>query len=98
MGCDFYEFPLRPRRPTGSKSKKFSCEENGPWTPTRVVPDCVSEDTTLSTYDVEATITYRSSSPIPDYCADVYAQTVEQYQVRGWGGVEESRHTALDIK
>ncbi len=61
--------------------KKFSCEENKAWTPTSVVPDCVSEDTTLSTYDVEATISYRSSAPIPDYCPDVYAQTVEQYQV-----------------
>ncbi len=65
----------------GERSKSFSCSESSPWTPARVVPDCVSEDTTLSTYDVEATISYRASgAPVPDYCPDVYAQTVQRFQ------------------
>ena len=39
----------------GDPEKVFTCESKGKWTPTPVVPDCVSEDTTLSTYDVAAT-------------------------------------------
>ena len=45
----------------GEESKSFSCQKglNPEWTPSKVVPDCVSEDTTLSTYDVAAKISYR---------------------------------------
>ncbi len=45
-----------------------------------IITNYLLKDTTLSTYDVEAKISYRANGVIPDYCADVYAQSVEQFQ------------------
>lgn len=64
----------------GAQEKIFTCEDNSPWSPSGVVPDCVSEDTTLSTYDVAATITYRGNGAISDECAQFYIDNVEQYK------------------
>jgi hypothetical protein len=60
----------------------FSCggPDNAPWSPSKVVPDCVSEDTTLSTYDVTATINYRSTgSAVGDECEGEYINAVQQH-------------------
>ncbi len=47
--------------------------------PSRVVPDCVSENTKESTYDVVATMSYKSASAeIPAECIDSYIATVKQ--------------------
>jgi hypothetical protein len=46
----------------GEERKEFTCAEGAPWAPSKVVPDCVTEDTTLATYDVQATITYKAVS------------------------------------
>ncbi len=70
----------------------------GGWSPSGVVPDCVSEDTTLSTYDVAVTITYRGGNGevIPDHCPDVYVLQVEQFQVGFRTTVWETRTTPDD--
>ena len=65
----------------GDKEKTFSCSEAQPkWQPSRVVPDCVSEDTTLSTYAVAATVTYRGNGAIDDSCLASYIEYTKQYE------------------
>ena len=63
----------------GAQEKMFTCADNSPWSPSKVIPDCVSEDTTLSTYDVAATISYRGNGAVPQYCEPVYVQQVGAY-------------------
>lgn len=63
----------------GVAQKTFTCDKNGPWAPTSVVPDCVSEDTTLSTYDVQSTIQYRANGAISIGCDRQYVGYVEQF-------------------
>ena len=60
----------------------FRCggAENAAWAPSKVVPDCVSEDTTLSTYDIVATINYKSNAgAIGAECEGDYLNFVQQY-------------------
>jgi hypothetical protein len=64
----------------GAQEKMFTCQENSAWSPSKSVPDCVSEDTTLSTYDVAATISYRGNGAIPQYCEQVYVDQVQPFQ------------------
>ena len=63
----------------GVAQKTFTCESKGKWAPTSVVPNCVLEDTTLSTYDVAATVTYRGNGAISPGCERQYIGYVEQY-------------------
>jgi hypothetical protein len=77
----------------GDKTKIFSCAQASPWIPSSVVPDCVSEDTTLSTYDVAATISYRANGAISTACQNRYISTVEQYTA-AVGSVLTERCTA----
>ena len=44
-----------------------------------MVPDCVSEDTTLSTYDVEAKINYRAEGAVAPGCEREYVGYVEKF-------------------
>ncbi len=63
----------------GVSQKTFTCEESSAWTPSSVVPDCVSEDTTLSTYDVVSKISYRSEGAVSVFCEREYVGYVEQF-------------------
>ena len=63
----------------GAQEKLFTCSEKSPWSPSKIVPDCVPEDTTLSTYDVAATISYRGNGAVPEGCEGTYAAQVEPY-------------------
>ena len=68
----------------GQEQLTYSCSNTNPatssWSPSRVVPDCVSENTVESTYDVVATINYRAqSAEIPAGCVSEYTGEVEKY-------------------
>ena len=65
----------------GDQQKTFRCggPENTPWAPSKVVPDCVSEDTTLSTYDIVTTINYKANGVIGAECEGEYLNYVQQY-------------------
>ena len=66
----------------GQQQLTYSCQNTEPksdWTPSRVVPDCVTENTRESTYDVVATMTYKTqSAEVPSECYDQYIANVEQ--------------------
>ena len=66
----------------GQQQLTYTCDSRQPsatsWEPSRVVPDCVSENTRESTYDVVATMTYRAqSAEIPESCVQDYISVVE---------------------
>ena len=64
----------------GDKEKTFTCNEQEPkWKPSRVVPDCVSEDTALSTYGVEAKISYRANGAVQESCIQNYIEYTSQF-------------------
>jgi len=66
----------------GQQQLAYSCKNTEPktnWIPSRVVPDCVSENTRESTYDVVATMSYRAqSAEIPTSCIEEYIEVVEK--------------------
>ena len=66
----------------GQEQLTYSCSSGEPrtsWIPSRVVPDCVTENTVESTYDVVSTISYKSqSAEIPPACINQYIEVVEQ--------------------
>ena len=66
----------------GQQQLTYSCSSTEPrtsWNPSRVVPDCVTENTVESTYDVVSTISYKSqSAEIPTECIDQYIEVVEK--------------------
>ncbi|XP_071439306.1 uncharacterized protein uif isoform X2 [Hetaerina americana] len=63
----------------GDAVKSFNCEEKSPWTPTSVVPDCVSEDTQQADYHVVATVTYRANGAVATLCLAQYEDLLAQY-------------------
>ena len=66
----------------GQQALTYTCQNTEPrtsWLPSRVVPDCVSENTRESTYDVVAKLIYKAqSAEIPTTCIDKYVANVEQ--------------------
>ncbi|XP_045468348.1 sushi, von Willebrand factor type A, EGF and pentraxin domain-containing protein 1 isoform X2 [Harmonia axyridis] len=63
----------------GEPIKTFSCSTRKPWTPTSVVPDCVSEDTQQADYHVTGTISYRANGAVATSCLNQYTDVVSQY-------------------
>ncbi|XP_072154980.1 uncharacterized protein uif isoform X2 [Bemisia tabaci] len=63
----------------GEPVKTFSCEHKSPWSPTSVVPDCVSEDTQQADYHVVATVNYRANGAVASLCLPQYADLLSQY-------------------
>jgi len=66
----------------GQPQMTYTCKSNddtnGSWLPSRVIPDCVSENTRESTYDVVATMTYKAqSAEIPQSCVSEYMAVVK---------------------
>ncbi|XP_045124302.1 sushi, von Willebrand factor type A, EGF and pentraxin domain-containing protein 1-like isoform X1 [Portunus trituberculatus] len=60
-------------------SKTFTCKQDLSWQPTRVVPDCVSENTQQANYDVVADVTYRANGAVQPTCLPQYKSLLEQY-------------------
>lgn len=89
----------------GQQSLTYSCQTEPvktSWSPSRVVPDCVSENTRESTYDVVATLKYQAqSAEIPTTCIDRYIEYVEQ-SYESLGQILTSRCSAsgvpIDVK
>ncbi|XP_050541159.1 sushi, von Willebrand factor type A, EGF and pentraxin domain-containing protein 1 [Daktulosphaira vitifoliae] len=63
----------------GQPAKSFICEPRSPWSPTSVVPDCVSEDTQQADYHVIPSITYRANGAVPSLCLGQYVDILSQY-------------------
>ncbi|XP_073992974.1 sushi, von Willebrand factor type A, EGF and pentraxin domain-containing protein uif isoform X1 [Rhodnius prolixus] len=63
----------------GEPVKTFSCQKKSPWSPTSVVPDCVSEDTQQADYNVIATMTYRANGAVSQSCLPQYTDLMSQY-------------------
>lgn len=63
----------------GEPVKTFSCDAKRPWTPTSVVPDCVSEDTQQADYHVISTIQYRANGAVAQACLNQYTDLMSQY-------------------
>ena len=68
-------------------SKMFVCTlGNGLWSPSSVVPDCVSENTQQANFDMVTDITYRSNGAVVSSCLPQYQEHIEQF------GTELSSH------
>ena len=52
--------------------KTFSCLPDQPSAPAGLVPDCVTEDTEQASYDVSATLSYRSNGAVAPECVNMY--------------------------
>lgn len=63
----------------GETVKTFICEQKNLWTPSSVVPDCVSEDTQQADYHLIPSITYRANGAVGLPCLRQYTDLVSQY-------------------
>ncbi|XP_071520140.1 uncharacterized protein uif isoform X2 [Panulirus ornatus] len=73
--------------------KTFTCTQEALWQPTRVVPDCVSEDTQQASYDVMADVIYRANGAVQPSCLTQYESLLQQYY-ESLNGVLSSRCSA----
>ncbi|KAK3869849.1 hypothetical protein Pcinc_024872 [Petrolisthes cinctipes] len=84
-----------------SPVKIFTCTPESLWQPTRVVPDCVSEDTEQASYDVVAEVSYRANGAVQPTCLPQSQKLLEQYY-ESLNGVLSSRcssavNVAIDV-
>ncbi|KAK9881868.1 hypothetical protein WA026_018067 [Henosepilachna vigintioctopunctata] len=63
----------------GEAVKTYSCSSRKAWTPSSIVPDCVSEDTQQADYHVTATIAYRANGAVATACLNQYTDVLAQY-------------------
>ncbi|XP_028131495.1 sushi, von Willebrand factor type A, EGF and pentraxin domain-containing protein 1 isoform X2 [Diabrotica virgifera virgifera] len=63
----------------GDPVKTFMCETNGPWKPSSVIPDCVSENTQQADYHFTASINYRANGAVANSCLNQYTELLAQY-------------------
>ena len=62
-------------------SKMFVCSSgDGLWSPSPVVPDCVSENTQQASFDMVADITYRSNGAVVASCLPQYKEHIAQFK------------------
>ncbi|XP_045614794.2 uncharacterized protein uif isoform X1 [Procambarus clarkii] len=73
--------------------KAFTCTIETSWQPSRVVPDCVSEDTQEASYDVLASVLYRANGAVQPTCLTQYKSLLQQYY-ESLNGVLSSRCSA----
>ncbi|XP_055635764.1 uncharacterized protein LOC129775276 isoform X1 [Toxorhynchites rutilus septentrionalis] len=59
--------------------KKFSCETKRLWSPSSVVPDCVSENTQQADYRVTATTIYRANGAVSQSCLPQYLDLLSKH-------------------
>ncbi|CAL4150116.1 unnamed protein product [Meganyctiphanes norvegica] len=74
-------------------TKTYTCNSEEQWMPSRVVPDCVSEDTQEASYDVIANIIYRANGAVQPNCLNQYESMLKQFY-ESLGGVLTSRCSA----
>ena len=60
----------------GEPVKSFGCDFKQPWTPSHVVPDCVTEDTQQAMYNVVSKVLYKANGPVPATCLSQYSTQV----------------------
>lgn len=63
----------------GDSVKTFGCDSKTPWSPSSVVPDCVSEDTQQADYHVVASVNYRANGAVATACLNQYTELLSQY-------------------
>ncbi|GBP19642.1 Fibropellin-1 [Eumeta japonica] len=63
----------------GEPVKTFLCETKRQWSPTAVVPDCVSENTQQAAYHVVAGVQYRALGAVSNACLPQYKDLLAQY-------------------
>ncbi|KZS05970.1 Notch 2 [Daphnia magna] len=67
----------------GEPVKTFRCDVKQPWTPSHVVPDCVTEETQQAMYNVVAKVLYRAgggaTAAVPATCLSQYAAVVQPF-------------------
>ena len=64
----------------GEPVKTFRCDVKQPWTPSHVVPDCVTEETQQAAYNVVAKVLYRAATPsVPATCLSQYSALVRPF-------------------
>lgn len=80
----------------GEQVKSFSCEKSRIWTPTSVVPDCVSENTEQADYHVTAAVTYRANGAVSASCLPQYQEWLQQYY-SSLNQVLSSRCSAVNV-
>ncbi|XP_069982834.1 uncharacterized protein uif isoform X2 [Penaeus vannamei] len=73
--------------------KTFTCTEENLWQPSRMVPDCVSENTEQASYDVVADVMYRANGAVLPTCLPQYESLVQQFY-ESLNGVLSSRCSA----
>ncbi|XP_063614589.1 sushi, von Willebrand factor type A, EGF and pentraxin domain-containing protein 1-like isoform X2 [Penaeus indicus] len=73
--------------------KTFTCTEENMWQPSRMVPDCVSENTEQASYDVVADVMYRANGAVQPTCLPQYESLVKQFY-ESLNGVLSSRCSA----
>ena len=59
------------------QSKEITCQPQSEWLPSRVVPDCVTEDTQQAFYDVVADVVYRANGAVHSSCLPDYQQLLK---------------------
>ncbi|XP_042883171.1 sushi, von Willebrand factor type A, EGF and pentraxin domain-containing protein 1-like isoform X2 [Penaeus japonicus] len=73
--------------------KTFTCTEETLWQPSRMVPDCVSENTEQASYDVVADVMYRVNGAVQPTCLTQYESLLQQFY-ESLNGVLSSRCSA----
>ena len=63
----------------GDRSKTYTCEYQKPWSPSRIIPDCVQEKTQQADYQVTAHINYRSNGAVAQACLSQYTDVFAQH-------------------
>ncbi|CAH1282118.1 unnamed protein product [Diabrotica balteata] len=81
----------------GDPVKTFSCETNGPWKPSSVIPDCVSENTQQADYHFTASINYRANGAVANSCLNQYIELLAQYY-NNLNTVLSERCSAVNVK
>lgn len=63
----------------GERVKTFTCDQKTLWTPSSLVPDCVSEDTQQADYHIVASIAYRANGAVANLCLKQYTGLLEEF-------------------
>ncbi|CAG9863735.1 unnamed protein product [Phyllotreta striolata] len=81
----------------GDPVKTFACDTNGPWKPSSVIPDCVSENTQQADYHFTASINYRANGAVATSCLNQYTELLAQYY-NNLNMVLSERCSAVNVK
>uniref|UniRef100_T1IXR4 Uncharacterized protein n=1 Tax=Strigamia maritima TaxID=126957 RepID=T1IXR4_STRMM len=60
-------------------TKVIQCEDKGPWTPSQIIPDCVSTDVHQAAFDVIPHVVYRALGVVDISCLNEYIAYVANF-------------------